>query len=359
MAGAADPVPGVSRSPARAGVQGSYEHRSEAPDHGARRPRAEQVQVQVQVRGGSRVSLSYTIPPRLRPGDVVRVVAPCGPFERKRFDAGIGWLREAGLVPAHDQGIFARSGYLAGDDARRLAELEAALADRAARAIWVARGGYGAMRLLGQLEPRAVATAPRWLVGFSDVTALHALWQRAGLASVHAANLASLEDWRAPACEALRGLLFDGTAVSLSGRPVAGKGVARGPLVGGNLALLAGLAGTGCLPDLQGAIVLVEEVREAPYRIDRMLTQLELAGVLAGAAGFAIGQLSDCDPPRGEPEAPGALEVVTERLARLGVPVLAELPLGHHRTSMAVPLGVEATLDCAAGTLLTRDFAQR
>ncbi len=293
----------------------------------------------------------YARPPRLRVRDRVRVVAPCGPFARERFEAGIAWLHEIGLEPSFDDGVFSRTGYLAGDDDRRLAELEAAIADTDARALWVARGGYGAMRLLERLDPAPVAASPRWLVGFSDVTALHALWQRAGLASVHGANVTTLGSWSPRAREALRGLLFDGAGITLAGRTVAGAGVAAGPLVGGNLAMLAALAGTGWLPASKGAIVLLEEVREPPYRIDRLLTQLTLAGAFEGVAGFAVGHLTGCEPAAGHEDGPRAEEVIAERLARLGVPVVVDLPLGHGDDAMPTTLGTLARIDAARGTL--------
>lgn len=297
--------------------------------------------------------MELQLPPPLRSGDRVRIVAPCGPFERQRFEAGVELIRRAGFVPVFDDGVFAAHRYLAGDDERRRAELEAAIEDPEARAIWVARGGYGATRLLPHLDPERVAVAPKWLVGFSDVTALHALWARAGIASLHGPNVTTIADWGEEARSRLWSCLAGDRGFTLEGRCAAGGGVVEGVLLGGNLAVLAAMAGTGLLPSLDGAIVALEEVGERPYRLDRALHQLIHAGSFDGVVGFAVGQLSDC----GEPPERGAdwtaRDVVCEILAAVGVPVLADLPFGHEPSSWPLPFGVRARLDGDRGRLDT------
>ncbi|MCP5150935.1 MAG: LD-carboxypeptidase [Chromatiales bacterium] len=290
-------------------------------------------------------------PPLLRAGDRVRVVAPCGPFDRAAFEAGVARLRGWGLEPVFDEGIFARAGYLAGPDERRLAELNAAIADGDARAVWAARGGYGATRILPAVDLAALARRPKWLVGFSDVTALHALWARAGVVSMHAANVTTLDPWQDAAREALHGWLFEGCGPALRGEVVRAGEVVRGPVLGGNVALLAAMVGTGFLPDLTGAILIVEDVREPPYRLDRLLTQLLHARVLDAVAGVAVGGLTRCDDPPEREAACRGIDVVCERLGTLGVPMIVGLPVGHEPDAFPLPLGLHGVLDPARGEL--------
>jgi len=288
-------------------------------------------------------------PEPLRSGDRVRVIAPGGPFEPERLASGLALIRAAGLVPVMRDDLSARARYLAGDDTRRRRELEEALADKSARAIWVARGGYGATRLLPGLAERLRTGAPRWLIGFSDVTALHCAWSAAGYASLHGANVTTLVSWSAEARRELFGLLFAPSALAYRGAAANGRAdVVTGPLRGGNLTMLTSLVGTGHLPSFAGAIVLVEDVGERPYRLDRQLVQLWQAGAFAGARGVAVGQLTDCEEPHkdGAP-APGytAREVVAAVLAEIDVPVLMDVAIGHEPSSRPVVLGARATLD--------------
>lgn len=281
----------------------------------------------------------------------MRIIAPSSPFEPSELERGIAVLRDRlGLVPRARPDLGARAGYLAGDDARRLAEWREAVADPEARAIFCARGGYGAMRLLPELDPRPLLDRPKLLVGFSDVTALHALLNRAGLATLHGPVLTQLG--RAPdaAVAHLEALLFGtappapGAGAPAPGAGLAGAGTVRagratGPLLGGSLTLLAHLCGTPYLPPLEGAILLLEDVDEKPYRIDRYVTQLRLAGALSRVAGVAVGQVIGCDG--------GGLrgaEVLRELVASLGVPAIEGIPAGHADANFALPLGATATL---------------
>jgi muramoyltetrapeptide carboxypeptidase len=290
-------------------------------------------------------------PPKLRRGDPVRVVAPSGPFDPAVFEAGLAVLSgRLGLVPRMRTDLTARRGYLAGDDARRAEEWREAVADREARAIFCARGGYGAMRILPAVDPARFAEAPKTLVGFSDVTALHAALNRGGLVTVHGPVVTQLG--RAPddALRHLEALLFeDPPRPGAWGPPAPGAGLlasrtvrpgrVTGPLLGGTLTILAHLAGTPWAPHLDGAILLLEDVGEKPYRIDRCLTQLRLAGALSRLAGVALGRFTDCDDG-------GllAVDVVREAVLALGVPAVEGLPVGHEDANFAVPLGAPATL---------------
>lgn len=282
---------------------------------------------------------------------MVRVVAPGSPFEPAPFEAGLRVLRDRlGLVPRLRDDIGARAGYLAGDDARRLEEWREAVADAEARAIFCARGGYGVLRLLQAIDPAPLLLRPKLLVGFSDVTALHALLNRAGLATVHGPVVTQLG--RAPddAVEHLAALLggraprpgawaAPAPGAGLVGAATLTPGRASGPLLGGSLTLLAHLCGTPFLPPLEGAILALEDVAERPYRLDRYLTQLRLSGALEGLAGVALGQLTGCDDGDGS-----AAEVVRGLVRALGVPAVEGFAFGHEDRNLALPLGPRATL---------------
>jgi len=277
----------------------------------------------------------------IAPGAVLRVIAPSGPFDPEAFDAGLEWLRKRYEVRVRDD-VKARTGFLAGDDRRRLAELEEACADEDAVAILCARGGYGATRLLPSLDPRDVPQ--KLLIGFSDVTALHALWSRAGVPSVHAPMLA----WLGRADDETRRTWtasLEDTRCVVQGRPLV-PGAVRAPIVGGNLAVLAALGGTPHAPPLDGRILFLEEVGEAPYRIDRMLTQLRQAGWFDELAGVCVGELVRCEGKHGVT----AAEVVRAHLSDLELPVITDLPVGHGHPNEALYLNVPARLR-ADGTL--------
>jgi muramoyltetrapeptide carboxypeptidase len=279
------------------------------------------------------------------------VVAPGSPFEPAAFQAGLAVLRDRlGLVPRLRDDIAARTGYLAGDDARRLEEWREAVADGEARAIFCARGGYGAMRLLPAIDPAPLRARPRLLVGFSDVTALHGLLNRAGLATVHGPVVTQLGRAPADAVAHLEALLLGRASrpgpwdppapgAGLTGAATITPGRASGPLLGGSLTLLAHLCGTPYLPPLEGAILALEDVGERPYRLDRYLTQLRLSGALDRLAGVAVGQLTDCDGGDG-----AAAEVVRRLVRALGVPAVEGFPFGHEDRNLALPLGPRATL---------------
>lgn len=290
-------------------------------------------------------------PPALRRGDVVRVVAPAGPFDPEPFERGLEVLRDRlGLEPRMRQDLGARAGYLAGDDGRRLAEWLEAAADPEARAVWCARGGYGAMRLLPRLEAARLLHPPKVVVGFSDITALHAALNRAGLVTVHGPVVTQLGALSPAALDHLEALLTaPAVPAPARGDPPPGSGVAAaavvrpgratGPLLGGNLSLLAHLCGTPWQPRLAGAILFLEDVGERPYRLDRAFTQLRLAGALDGVAGVCLGAFTDCD----EPGISGA-ETARRLVADLGVPAVEGLPAGHQPENLALPLGSVVTL---------------
>ena len=276
------------------------------------------------------------------------MIAPASGFERSPFEAGLALL-SARYRAEYDGGLFERQRYLAGSDVRRLAELHAALADPGIRAVFCVRGGYGATRLLPQLAARAPEGAPKPLIGFSDITALHLWLQAHGRISIHGPVLAQLP--RLPASTCAR--LFDLLECVRPAPPLAGTatyvgGVAEGALLGGNLSVLTRLLGTPYLPPLDGAILLLEDQGERPYRLDRMWTHLELAGVFARVRGIALGTFTACEEPGASYT---SAEVLRELAARTGLPCAAGFPIGHGDSNEPVPLGVRVRLDADAATL--------
>lgn len=289
-------------------------------------------------------------PPRLRRGDRVAVVSPCSPMPADRLDAACAIVRGWGLevvLGAHARDRHPTLHYLAGTDADRAADLRDAWLDRSVAAVLCARGGDGAHRTLDALDFTEMRRgAPKAFVGYSDVTALHeAFAVELGGATVHGPVIASEEFLNdARTAEELRATLMEpesrlrltsGTAATLVG------GTAHGVTIGGNLSLLAdGLATPHSRPSAAGGIVLLEDIGEDVSRIDRMLTQLLRSGWLRGAVGIVLGSWRDCTPG---PES--IREMMLERLAPLGVPVVWELGFGHGASQLTVPLGVAAVLD--------------
>ncbi len=289
---------------------------------------------------------TLVLPPLLRPGDRVGVVAPAGPAEAERLSAGLEVLAGWGLEVVPPTPLDAADvGWLAGSDHARAQALATTWVDGEVRAVFATRGGFGSQRLVDLLDWRAMAqTGPAWLVGYSDVTALHqAFASRLGVATLHGPGVATLPSLDGVALASLRDLLLDGRVPPLEGLP-GGGGATTAPLVGGNLAVLASSVGTSGVHAAQGSIALLEDVNEPPYRLDRLLTQLLRSGWFDGVRGVAVGQLTDC----GEPEVARAL--VHSRLGPLGVPMVLDLPIGHVPDTRSVVLGQRATIDGDAGT---------
>jgi muramoyltetrapeptide carboxypeptidase len=270
------------------------------------------------------------------------VIAPSGPFDPELFARGLGRLRERFTVQV-DAGVHSRTGFLAGSDERRRNELERALRDQATRAIFIARGGHGLSRIVSQVDFAVLRAHPKWVVGFSDVTLLHLEAARVGVASLHAPNVTGIgrgddAQWRT-LCDHLAAPIQERRYEPLTAWQ---SGNAQGPLHGGNLSLLHSWAAGARLHIPDGAILFLEEVGEAPYRIDRMLTALLLARAFERVAGVVVGQLYDC--AAGD-YGVSAEEVVRERLAVLGVPVLYGLPCGHDLINVPLTLGGPARIE--------------
>ena len=279
-------------------------------------------------------------PPPLAPGDLVVVVAPSSPVAAWRVWPGLAWLRTRYRIRM-SPGALARDGFLAGSDGRRRDELLRALTDREVRAVVAVRGGYGVMRVVDDLPWGDLVRRPTWIVGFSDVTALHAMAWRAGVATVHGPNVTGLGKEATPSVRAawIASLERPSAVRTWKGLRVLRSGEARGVVVGGNLSLVHAMAVAGRLAIPEGAVLVLEDVSEAPYRIDRMLTSLCLGGHLAHASAIVFGGFDCCGPGAdGRP----VEDVLEERTRALGIPVLAEAPFGHRAHNEAFVLGGEA-----------------
>ena len=290
---------------------------------------------------------AFIVPPALEPGARIAIVAPSSPFDRALLLRGVGWLGERYRVE-FDWRACEREGFLAGSDQRRLEELDRALERDDLAAIVAARGGYGLTRVVHRAHFAALRRAPKWLVGFSDVTALHleALTQR--VASIHAENAAGLGrgDARARG-EWIRVLENPRETRTVRGLGCLRGGAARGVLAGGNLTLLFTQAAAGRLRLPDGAVLVIEDVTEAAYRVDRMLTALLVAGALDRVGAVVVGDFSECPPSRGV----SVEQVLAERLSELRVPVLTGLGFGHGERNLPLVFGAPASVDGAAGTL--------
>ncbi|MCH9680283.1 MAG: LD-carboxypeptidase [Deltaproteobacteria bacterium] len=298
-----------------------------------------------------------TLPAAHRPGGRIHVVAPSGPVPAERFDRGLRVLRrhlDADLQLAEN--IHEQDGYFAGRDALRLQSLHTAFADPDARVVISARGGYGATRLLGALDPSRLQEHPKLLVGFSDITALLCwAWMRAGLPSIHGPVVTGLSTASPEDIDRLVDLVSGQVPAPLETTEgtVLHGGTVEGTLIAANLEVLRSLVGTRYMPPLERAVLAIEDVGERPYRIDRTLTHLLSSGALRGIRGVVVGQLHSCEEPAGGQYGPTAHEVVVERLSMLGVPVVTGFPFGHDgKRNAALPFGTQVRLAADDCTLM-------
>jgi muramoyltetrapeptide carboxypeptidase len=296
-------------------------------------------------------------PPFLRPGDPIAVVAPSGVVERGRLAAGIAYLRSHGHPVLTGPHVGARDGYFAGRDAVRAGDLNAAIADRRARAIFFARGGYGLTRILDRIDLRGLVRRPRLLLGFSDATALFMALQRRSPGLVQYGPLVSeMGDRREFDEESLWAALYgrrEAFTIRFGSSDVLRPGTGRGRVLGGCLSLLVSLLGTRHDPDYRGAILFWEEIGEEPYRIDRMLTQLRNAGKLEHLQGMVVGSLTGCAAPAGKPSL-HVRRILTDLAGRTRYPIVWNLRAGHTPGKLTLPLGIEATLSSRRRSLAYR-----
>ena len=305
-------------------------------------------------------------PARLREGDTLGICAPSSnTWEDEDIRFAVETVESLGFKTKPTPNLHDRNAYLAGADKDRAAGVNALFADSEVAGLIALRGGYGAQRILPYLDYAAIGRNPKPLIGYSDITALlNAIHLKTGLVGFHGPIAG--QTWSEYAVKAFRKVLMEGAAPLALGAPPPfearpGKverenrltkisgGKARGRLVGGNLTLLCGMLGTPYQPDFRGKILFFEDTDESPYRIDRMLTHLWLAGALEQAAGFAIGKFTEADPGSGRSRS--IEEILRDRFEPLGKPALRGLMIGHIENQGVVPVGCEAELDAEAGTL--------
>ena len=294
-------------------------------------------------------------PPRLAAGARVALLSPAGPVDDGAVEAALQRCEYFGFEGVLAPAARERHGYLAGTDAARARDIQNAIEDPAIDAIWALRGGYGTMRILQRIDPTPLLKHPRAFIGFSDNTALHRCFGSTGLMTFHGPHAGNAFPPFTEQC--FRRVLFrdepGGVLPALTDcadEPLCGlvRGRAEGRLVGGNLALLAALCGTPWAPMARNGILVVEEVSDAAYRIDRAWTQLLLSGCLDGVRGIVLGRFTE------RPEKPGERpfrDVLRDLVEPVGVPVLAGAPVGHVDEQWTLPLGALARVDADGGTL--------
>jgi muramoyltetrapeptide carboxypeptidase len=292
----------------------------------------------------------------IRPGAKVGIAAPAGAVDPQKLETGEELLRTLGFEPVRRDDLTARRAYLAGDDERRAEELMALVLDPEVEAIVCARGGYGSGRILGRLDAAAFRKARKPLVGYSDITTL-LLWQRkaAGLMGIHGPMLEKPHAATSESATSLvRALTGTGPPARLEGERLL-PGWGEGRLTGGNLTMLAASLGTPWEVDTREAILMLEEVCEPLYRVDRLLQQLLHAGKLESVVGVGVGSMLDCES--GAEPGWALVDLLRDTFEPLGVPVVTGLPFGHDLPNVAWPFGGRAALDGDRGELELLDSA--
>lgn len=299
-------------------------------------------------------------PRRLSLGDTVGLIAPASAVSEGEIAYARHNISGMGLVPKLADHVSRSEGYLAGSDSERAADINALFGDPEIAAIFAIRGGWGGARLLELVDWELVGRNPKLLVGYSDVTSLHlAIAAKTGFASLHAPNAAS--PWPKESWESLWRLAFTGETPTLGGeradlvqgpqgRTIA-PGFAKGRLLGGNLTVFSTLMGTPYLPDCDSAVLFFEDVNEEEYRIDRMLQQLALAGILGKASAVVFGRCRSCASTDADYRGQTLDEVLDHHLASLGVPAFVGANIGHHRGQLSLPHGARVEVDAGARTI--------
>jgi len=281
-------------------------------------------------------------------GDIIAIAAPSSPFEKESLYRGISVLEEMGFRVMIPDGLFEREGYLAGTDRHRAEILHRLFADNSVKAIICARGGFGAMRILSLLDTELIRNNPKIFVGFSDITALlSVLYSQCGLTVFHGQMVEKLADSDPKTKESLRMALTSEKlpVIKAENGTVIKVGIAHGKVIGGNLSVLCHLLGTRFMPDFTGAILFLEDRNEAAYRIDRMLTQMKLAGCFQNIAGLVLGHFEDC----GKSE--DIVKIINDIFQENKIPILWGLEAGHGLPNLTIPMRIDAVLDADGLTL--------
>jgi len=306
-----------------------------------------------------------TKPKRLKKGDTIGLITPGSYIDDDGLQKAVTNLESLGFQIKLAKNIRAERGFTAGTDAQRLADLHSMFADKQVAGIWCARGGYGCGRLLPNIDYRLIKKNPKVLIGFSDITALlQGIYKETGLIGFHGPVGSS--DFTDYTKEYLTKVLMqpiDKLTIALSKENASlaytnkvyqtatiRGGTATGKLVGGNLSLLAPLAGTKYQPNIKNKLLFIEEIGESPYRIDRMLTQLRQSYPLRDAAGIILGVFKGCEMKEGS-RSLSLMETLTDRLGDLNIPVFYGVAIGHIGDNLTLPIGGKAKLDADSGVI--------
>lgn len=282
------------------------------------------------------------IPARLTPGDTIGIVAPASPFDVEKFYSGINALESMGFRTFIPDDLFKKNGYLAGTDDHRANLMNGLFADRTIKGIVCARGGFGSIRILPLLDFETIRKNPKIFVGFSDISAiLSVLYTKCGLVTFHGPMVTTLGDADKKTKESIFSTFSSNMKleITLKSGVTIKSGSASGPVSGGNLTTLCHLIGTPFEPSFKGHILLLEDRGEASYRIDRMLTQMKIAGCFDGLVGLALGTFEDCGTKN------DIFSIVDNIFNGYTLPILAGFDVGHGKSNITIPIGVQATLD--------------
>jgi muramoyltetrapeptide carboxypeptidase len=292
--------------------------------------------------------LTIKKPTQLSPGDTIGVVAPAGPFDPDLFQKGITALEVMGYRVFQPEGLTLKDRFLAGSDQHRADLLNQLFANPGIKGVFCARGGYGSLRLLDLIDYDLIWQNPKVFIGFSDISALiWVLMERCGLVAFHGPVITTLGQGNAETAASLTAALTSGTSMEIqaSNTEVISVGKCKGTVRGGNLATLCHLTGTPYTPEFKGSIAVLEDVGEAPYKIDRMLCQMRMAGCFDGIAGLALGTFADCG------NIGDVLDVFKDVFRDIDIPILAGFDIGHGPVNLTLPMGIQATLDTERQTL--------
>jgi len=282
------------------------------------------------------------IPPRLRRGDTIGIVAPASHFDLGKFNRGIALLESMGFNMSVPEKLFNKKGYFAGSDLERAEMVNRYFADTNVRAIMCARGGYGSIRILSLLDYKTIQKNPKIFVGFSDVSALlSTLYLRCRLVTFHGPTVTTLGNSDQKTKDSLLSIITSGEKpeIAMESGITIKSGSASGPVLGGNLNTLCHLLGTQFQPDFKGCILFLEDRGEAPYRIDRMLSQMKLAGCFNSLAGLILGNFKDCG------DTDEIIRIADDLLKDDKIPIIAGFEVGHGKRNLAIPIGLNATVN--------------
>lgn len=304
-------------------------------------------------------------PPRLKPGDTIGLVCPAAPaYNKQTVQVIVESMQALGFKIKFGKHVWDRYGYLAGKDADRAADLNDFFADSSVQGIVCVHGGWGCARLLPLLDYDTIRKNPKVIIGYSDITALLlGIYSQTGLVTFHGPEGAA--SWNGFTVNYFRKVLMDAEAVFYENPKIAGdnltqvadridtlgSGKARGKLLGGNLTVLSHMLGSAYVPDWKDSLFFCEDVDEAPYRMDRMVTQLKLCGILDEINGFIFGKCTDCEPGNGSYGSLTLEDVWNDHVRPLKKPAYSGAMIGHIRQKFTIPVGLEAEIDADAGTI--------